>query len=175
MELSSSKIKKRLIRFQKKAFLIFSQKKPSLPASAPKRFFIFFSKKPALKNFLIFPQQSPSFSENGNPEKIFIFQKTKLSYTSGSNFLRSKMFYTFSYREAKFSKSKYFLIIIIQHFSSFDNAFSYTQQAFAFSLVRDFCNVHDHVVAFFFFFFRKILISFMSLFFVAFSYFLDNI
>ena len=36
--------------------------------------------------------------------------------------------------------------------------FPYTQQAFAFHLLRYFCNVHDHIVLFLFLFFRKILL-----------------
>ena len=67
---------------------------------------------PALKKFLIYSQKSSQFSGNRNPEKIVIFPETKFSYTSRSNFSRSKFFYTFSYKEAKFSKLKSFLTII---------------------------------------------------------------
>ena len=63
--------------------------------------------------------------------------------------------------------------------------FFYNQQAFVFHLFGDFCNIHDHIVAFLFIF-RKVLISFtfcfgFSFFFlffffsVFFLYFLDNI
>ena len=34
---------------------------------------------------------------------------------------------------------------MIKHFFSFYNLFFYTEQAFVFYLLRDFCNVHDHV------------------------------
>ena len=40
-----------------------------------------------------------------------------------------------------------FLVIIIKYFLSFNNFFFYTQQAFAFLLLRDLCNVHNHIVA----------------------------
>ena len=87
---------------------------------------------------------------------------------------KKKLSYTFSYKEANFSKLKYFVIIIVRRFFSFYNIFFHTQQAFLFHLLRDFCNVHDRIVGFVFFF-RKILISFKSLFFVVFLCFLDNI
>ena len=58
-----------------------------------------------------------------------------------------------------------FSVIIIRHFFSCYNIFFYTEPAFVFHLLRDFCNVHDQIVGFFsFFFFRKILISFTSFF-----------
>ena len=97
----------------------------------------------------------------------------KVIYILGGNLqnLKIKKNYTFLYKEAQFSKSKYFLVIIIQNFFSFYNIFFYTQQAFAFHLLRDFCNAH---CCCFFFFYRKILISSASFFF-SFLYFLDNI
>ena len=42
-------------------------------------------------------------------------------------------------------------IIVIKLFLSSDNIFFYTQQAFVFHLLRDFCKVHDHIATFFFF------------------------
>ena len=59
---------------------------------------------------------------------------------------------TFLNKEAKCSKLKYFLIILIKHaIFSFYNIFSYTQQSFVFRLLRDFFNVHDYFLAFFLF------------------------
>ena len=108
-----------------------------------------------------------------HPEKIY--------YVSG-NFLASglqnlyfgemekkyKVSYTFWCKEEKFSKLKYFLIIIIKHFFSFIY-FLFTQQFFFLSSER-FCNVRNHIVTFFFFF-RKILIFFTSFFFCSLSLF----
>ena len=128
------------------------------------------------------PEKNPYISGKRNPKKIqevtfqaqkmkkptlkkiLAFQEMELSYISGGNLqsLKIKNFYIFSHKEAKFSKLKYFLIIITWHFFSFYNIFFYTQKAFFFLLLRDFCNVHNHSVAFFFFFFRKILMSFSS-------------
>ena len=60
-----------------------------------------------------------------------------------------KVSYTFPYKRAKFSKLKLnFFMIIRKHFFSIYTIFVYTQQAFAFHLPGDFCNVHDHTVAF---------------------------
>ena len=75
--------------------------------------------------------------------KLLIFQEVTFRAR------KTKHFYTFSYKEAKFSKLKYFFIIIIKCFFSLYNTFFYTQQAFVFHLLRDFCNVHDHIVTFF--------------------------
>ena len=114
---------------------------------------------------------TPSSKNKRNPfeESFLYFRKwkpPKTSYISGSNFLclKTKLFYTFSYKEAKLSKLKSFFIIIIKPLFSFCNIFFCTQQAFVFHFLRDFCNIHDHIVAFFFFFFRKILMSFTSFF-----------
>ena len=61
----------------------------------------------------------------------------EFSYISGGNLesLKIKKSYTFSYNY----KRAFFSFYI----------FCYTQQAFVFHLLRDFCNVHDHIVAFF--------------------------
>ena len=64
---------------------------------------------------------------------------------------KEKISSTFSYKEAKFSKLKFFLIIIIKRFSSFYNDFFYTQPVYFFRPLRDFCNAHDHFVAFIYF------------------------
>ena len=96
-----------------------------------------------------------------------MFQENDFSYISGSNFPRSKNFYTFPYKEAKFSK----LIL----FSLYD-IFFYSQQAFVFPFLRDICNVHDHIAAFFLFLLlQKDFGIFHDLYFVVFLYFLDNI
>ena len=102
----------------------------------------------------------PSYTlGNRNPENLFILKEVTFQASS------VKIFSTFSYKKEKFSKLKYFLIIIIEHFFSFYIIFFYSQPVYFFHLLRDFCNVHDHIVAFFFFFFlRKILISCTSFF-----------
>ena len=134
MELSGSSIKKFHIFSRKKSFLIFQE------TETPQK-------------FISFPQKKafPIFRETETPKKFFIFYKMELFNISRRDFPRSKIFYTFYYKESKFSKLKYFLIIITSHFSSFYNIFFYTQQAFVFRLLRDFCNVHDHIVTCFLF------------------------
>ena len=109
----------------------------------------------AKKNFLYF------FLKKTCSEKVpYIFSKKLLTFWKRKpgksslyfrkwNFLRSRSVYTFSYKEVKFFELKYCLIIIIWHFFSFYNIFFYTQQAFFFPLLSNFCNVHDHIVAFF--------------------------
>ena len=86
-------------------------------------------------------------SGNRNFKKLIIFQEV----TFGAR--KSIIFCTFPYKDAKFSKLKYFFIIIIKRFFSFSNIllFFYTQQAFVFHVLNDFCNFHDHIVAFFLF------------------------
>ena len=109
-------------------------------------------------------------------KKLITFQektcnawKSKISYISFQiKAQKKKVSYTFRYKEAKIFKLKYILIIIIMRFFSFCNIFSYTQQAYFFHLLRDFCNVHDHIIDFFSFL-RKISISF-----IVFLYFFDN-
>ena len=91
----------------------------------------------------------------------------ELSYISGENlkdlkiknflkqFLRDlfkhKHKKSVSYKEAKFSKLKYFHMIIIRHFFSFYHVFFYTQQAFAFHILVDFCIVDNNIDTFFLF------------------------
>ena len=127
-------------------------------------------------------------------KKFFIFQETELSYENAKTLLmfqevtfhaaKMKIFLHFrkriflapsmkikNYKEAKFSKSKYFLKIIMKRFFSFYNILFYTQQGFVFHFLRDFCNVHDQIVAFFFLFFRKIVVSFTSIFLKSFFIF----
>ena len=91
-----------------------------------------------------------TLQETEAPKKAFlVFQET--SYISGSNFLwlKIKIFHALPHVEAKLSRLKYFFIIIIKHFFSFCNTFFYTQQSFAFHLLRAFYNIHDHIMAFF--------------------------
>ena len=59
--------------------------------------------------------------------------------------------YTFPYKEPKLSKLKYFPIVIVKCFFSFYNIIFYTQPVYVFYLLRDFCNVHDHIAASFLF------------------------
>ena len=66
-----------------------------------------------LKNFLYFRKKLP-WSEN--QKSIFIKQAQK-----------KKVSYTFPYKEAKFSKLKYFLIIIMKCFFSVYSTFVYTK------------------------------------------------
>ena len=75
---------------------------------------------------------------------------------------RKEVFYTFPYKEAKFSKLKCCLVFITKHFFSF-NIFFYTQSVYFFHLLREFSNIHDHIIAFFLFL-RKILMSFTNFF-----------
>ena len=92
MEFSNSKIKKFLIRnFSKKNFSYIFSKKTSAVSSLS-------SQKPALKKFLIFSQKIPQVFENGNPQKILMFQGTEFSYALASNWPRSKIFSTFPYK-----------------------------------------------------------------------------
>ena len=69
-----------------------------------------------------------------------IFKKFLIYWTKvlGLGYLQrlSKGFYTFPYKEVKFSKLKHFLIIIMKSFLQFYNTFFYTQQAFVFNLLR---------------------------------------
>ena len=100
----------------------------------------------SLKNFLYFRRvlakpENQKFNFFGLLWENFSIwaQKKEVSYSS-------------PYKGEKSSKLKYFLIIITKRFFSFYIIFSYTQQAFAFHLLRDFCNVHNHISLFFLFF-----------------------
>ena len=143
---------------QKKAFLTFLEIEPC--AFKPKlkkekkstaRKFLIFKKTKTLTRLLInFTKEGYSYliyretelsyiSENRNPKKP-PDSKSKMnpllnvSYISVGNLqsLKMKYFCTFSYKEEKFTKLKYFLIITIKHFLSLYNLFFYTQQAFVF-------------------------------------------
>ena len=60
-----------------------------------------------------------------------ITAKEKVSHT-----YTAKVSYTFPYKEAKFSKLKYFIIIIIKRFFSFCNIFFFTQPVYFFHFLR---------------------------------------
>ena len=72
-----------------------------------------------LKNFLIFQEVT---CKSWKSKIIYIRFKYKRK--------RKKVSYTFPYKEAKFSKLKHLLIMIIRHFFSFYNIFFYTQRIF---------------------------------------------
>ena len=99
-------------------------------------------KKPVLKSFLYFKR------ELARPEN-------------------QKLFILFLTKKAKFSKLKYFFYNL--EFSgvfSHSIFFSILNKLVVFHLLRDFCNIHDHIVAFFYL---------SRAFFAVFLYFLDNI
>ena len=104
-------------------------------------------KEPTLKKILIFREMDLSSSRL---KKLLMFQENTCNIWKIKNFLYfiSNINVNVSYKEAKCSKLKYFLIIIIKCFSSFYNIFFYTQVYF-FHFVRDFCDVCDHIVAFY--------------------------
>ena len=174
MKLPNSEIKKFLIFSQKKAFLLFSQKSlPHFLTAAPKILL--------WKKIFFFSKKSPIFWKL-KPRKYSYILENGIFYPI--TFQDQKLFVLFLSKKQKILK--HFLVIITWQFLSLHNFFSYTQQAFFFPLLRDFCNVHDHIVAFFlffyflfweifvtfttilllfsFFFFRKILRSFNSFF-----------
>ena len=86
-----------------------------------------------------------------------------------------KVSYILPYKEAKFSKLRYFLIIIIKCFFSFYYIFFNTQSVCFFIFCEIFVTFTTILSLFFLFFFRMILIFFTSFFFLVFIYFLDNI
>ena len=132
-----------------------------------RKLFLYFQKwnaalfSPSSKNKKIYPGKISYTSENGNSKKkSYIFSKESFSYISGNRnskklpiyqrvtckASKSKTVCTFPYKDAKFSKLKYFFTIIIKCFFSFYNIFFYTQEAFVFHLLRDSCN---HIATFF--------------------------
>ena len=124
MELSRCNIKKILIFSQKKTFLIFLEMEP-------RTFYLKLEKQnnSTRRKFLILQQTE-------NPKKCHIFWKE----SSEKNYIFHEVtckawkssFYTFLYKEAKFSKWKCIFIIVIKRFFSFYNIFFYTQQALFF-------------------------------------------
>ena len=97
------------------------------------------------------------FSYVSNIKKLLIFFQKKAvlifreKETLKNFFMSHKTENLKNFPSSKFSKLKYFLIIIIPYFFSFYNIFFNTQQAFVFHLLRDFCSVNDHIVDFFLF------------------------
>ena len=89
----------------------------------------------------------------------YILRKWNFVAPSFKNFLYfriakeiKKVSYTFPHKEAKSYKLKYFPVIITMYYFSFYNLFFFcTQPIYFFHLLRNFCNVHDHIVAFFLF------------------------
>ena len=161
MEFSSSNIKKILIFSQKKAFLIFW--KIELSDSKVKKRLIFLEIKtctsqPKPKKKKKNPPRQNLFTlGNGNLKtetlkKLLIFQE--VTYKAW----KSKISYTFLYKEVKFSKLKYFLIIKMWYFSSFYNTFSILNKLSIFCKI--FVTFTTILSLFLFFLFTKILISF---------------
>ena len=79
-----------------KKLLIFRETEPFRPSSkkqksSPRKQFLIFREmelsNSKVKKFLIFSQESPYFSGNGNPEKVLIFQEAELFYISGDGIL----------------------------------------------------------------------------------------
>ena len=84
-------------------------------------------KKPVLKSFLYFKR------ELARPEN-------------------QKLFILFLTKKAKFSKLKYFFYNLeFSGIFSHSIFFSILNKLVVFHLLRDFCNIHDHIVAFFIF------------------------
>ena len=100
-------------------------------------------RSPSQANFLYFLKRKLflcSYISGRSPKKTF--------YISGGNLQSLKIkkkFNTFPFKEAKFCKLRYFFIIIKKHLFLF-YVFFYTQQAFVFHFLRDFCNGHNHIV-----------------------------
>ena len=116
--------------------------------TAKKKILIFQETK-TLKELLIF-QEMKLFSL---PQENSLYFRKRKPYIN-LYFLKRKLFLYFGKRKPSFSyfsKLKYFLIITIKRFFSFDNIFFYTEQAFVFHLLREFYNVLDHILTFFLF------------------------
>ena len=84
----------------------------------------------------------------------------------GSEFTASKHFYIL--HQKNFLSHHFFKIMVSyiynKAFFLFYNVFFYTRQGFPFHLLRDFCNVHNHIVAIFIFLPQKNLDVFDELF-----------
>ena len=104
--MNNSKIKKFLIFSQKKTFYKFSQPLPIHALSC------FSPQKPALKFFLYFFRKTPNVLEMETSKKSLYFRKQNIL---SNNFPRLKFFNTFSNKEAKYFKSKYFLIYFLSY------------------------------------------------------------
>ena len=96
----------------------------------------------ALKIKKIHQEKISYTSGNENAEKTFLYfsqKKVALIFQEVTfRTQKSKISHTFLCKEAKFSKSKYFLLTKTSHFSSFYNIFFYTQQTFVSHLLTDF-------------------------------------
>ena len=110
---------------------------------------------PSLKNPLLFR------------ERTYKAWKSKISYIFFHIFClleaqRKKVSCTFLYKEERFSKLKYFLMIMIKHFFSFYDVFSILRNLLSFI----FWWIYDHSRPYccFFFLIRKIFISITSFF-----------
>ena len=164
---------------QRKLFLYFLKREPFLYFFKRNLFLYFFKRK----LFLYFPKWNPALlnlrlknktsyaSGNKNPRKpSYIFSKECCCYVSGNKTLKKlfifkavtpvkpenqTFFIHILIKRQSFLKSKYFFMIITNFFFSLSNTFFYTQQAFAFHLLRDFCNVYDQIATFFLFLFLK--------------------
>ena len=95
---------------------------------------------PNLKDFLHFTRDL----KKAKNKKIHIFCFFR------DNKRKKVLLYFLSLKKGKFSKLKYFLIIIIKCFFSCYNIFPLLNKLF-FRLLRGFRNFHDHIVAFFLF------------------------
>ena len=133
-------LKQSLVFSLKKPFFIIYETETSkkvLYISGNRTFFIFqerFFHNPAYWIFLIFQETEPSSN------LIFPFKYSR----KRKNFFLTC---TFPYKEAKFSKLKCFLIIKLKRFFSLSQCVSfYSQPVYLLHLVRDFCNVLDHIV-----------------------------
>ena len=107
-------------------------------------------------------------------ERTYKAPKSKKNYFFFSHFLfverelfkhrrkKKPRFLYFPYKEGNFSKSKYFLIIIIKHFFLIFIIFFSIHNQFIFSIFWELFVTFTTILSlFFFFFFRKIFISFM--------------
>ena len=113
---------------------------------------------PKNKNSYIFSKNIFSYisGENFESLKILIFLfifSVYLERTFQTHSQRKKLLILFLIKKQNFFKLKYFLIMIIKRFCffSFYNIFFNTQPDYFLHLLRDFCKVNNHIVAFFLF------------------------
>ena len=119
--------------------------------NCPEKISYVFSKE---KAFLIF-QETEVSSPKIKKAPIFLSHFLFVERELFKHKRKRKSLLFFPYKETKFSKSKYFFIIVIKHFVSF----------YIFSILKQLIFFHDHIVALFLFLF----------FFSGFFYFLDSI
>ena len=166
-ERSSLKFKKLLIFQERELSYIFSKKI---------FFVIFWKMEPSIfkevkkkkKKTVILKIFSPSLK---NPllfrERTYKAWKSKISSIFFRIFCllkaqRKKVSCTFLYKEGRFSKLKYFLVIMIKHFFSFYDVFSILRNLL--SIIFWWIYDHSRPYCCFFFLIRKILISITSFF-----------